>query len=127
MSNTVHQNRDESLACEGCDGSGIRDPSTPSCSLHLPQGWHVLERCDTCQRFPSDMAAARQRYGDHLWSVVCDDGGWHIVVPDPARCGASGRSRFLRVVTEIIGAVRRRLILRSRFLTYLYKTWEIFS
>jgi hypothetical protein len=127
LKNNQHQERDVSLDCEGCDGSGIRDPSTPSCSLHLPQGWHVLERCDTCQRFASDMAAARHRYGDHLWSAICDDGGWHIVVPDPARCGASGRPRVVRILSGIVGAVRRRLFLSSRFRSYLFNIWETFS
>jgi hypothetical protein len=127
VSNSEHQHREEWPACEGCDGSGIRDPSTPSCSMHLPEGWHVLERCDACQRFTSDLDAARQRYGDRLRIVVCDDGGWHVVVPELAPAGASGRSRFLRVLTGIVGAVRRRLILSSRFLTYLYNTWETFS
>jgi hypothetical protein len=127
VSNSDHQHREESPACEDCDGSGIRDPSTPSCSMHLPEGWHVLERCDACQRFASDLDAARQRYGDRLRIVVCDDGGGHVVVPDPSPCGASGCARFHRVVTGIVGAVRRRLILSSRFLTYLYNTWETFS
>ena len=127
MSNGEQQQRDGPSACEGCDGSGIRDPSTPSCSMKLPEGWHVLERCDSCQRFSSDMDAARFYYGDRLWSVVCDYRGWHVVVPDPSPCGTSGRSRFLRVVTGIVGAVRRRLFLSSRFLMHLYNTWEIFS
>ena len=127
MSNLDHQHRDASLACEGCDGSGIRQPSTPSCSMHLPEGWHVLERCDACERFASDLDAARFYHGNRLWSVVCDDQGWHVVVPDPSPSGASGRSRFLRFVTGIVGAERRRLILSSRYLTYLYNTWEVFS
>lgn len=53
--------------CEACGGSGIRCPAEPSCSLpDLPVGWVVVERCDLCERYPDDLAAAE---------VVCEGAG----------------------------------------------------
>jgi hypothetical protein len=79
--------RDGAPACDGCDGSGLRDPATPSCALHVPAGWHVLERCDACGQFPSDLAAARHRHDDRFQVVRSGDDGEHVLAPDPA--GAS--------------------------------------
>lgn len=46
-------------ACEGCDGSGIRPDSTNHSGLPIPDGFTVIERCDWCERFADDMAAAQ--------------------------------------------------------------------
>ena len=53
--------------CEGCDGSGIR----PWSNMQLPaghagpppEGFVIVERCDTCDKFKDDLAAA-QAWGD---------------------------------------------------------------
>ncbi len=45
-------------ACDGCDGSGIRPDSTQH-GGPVPDGFVAVERCDTCQRFDDDLAAAK--------------------------------------------------------------------
>jgi hypothetical protein len=57
--------------------------------LQVPAGWHVLERCDACARFPSDVAAARHRHGDRFQVVLCSDDGEHVLAPDAAGTGSS--------------------------------------
>ena len=65
--------------CEGCDGSGIRWPATPSCVLPATDdGWFVVERCDTCQKYEDDLAAAEALFQDAHWTN-CADGGAHAV------------------------------------------------
>lgn len=43
-------------ACETCDGSGI----LTDCGGHLdpPEGYTIIQRCDRCERYPDDLAAA---------------------------------------------------------------------
>lgn len=69
--------------CEGCDGTGIRAPATPLCALEMPgPGWIVVERCDTCCKYPSDEVAARARY-DVVRVVLCANGAEHVIaLPD---------------------------------------------
>jgi hypothetical protein len=44
--------------CDGCDNNcGIRPDSTPH-SGQLPAGFVAVERCDICQKYPDDHAAA---------------------------------------------------------------------
>jgi hypothetical protein len=75
--NNGSPNGDE--GCEGCDGSGIRWPAGPSCPLpDLPAGWVVVERCDSCERFPDDLAAAAVVCGQSKW-LQCESGGFHAV------------------------------------------------
>ena len=65
--------------CEGCDGSGIRCPAGPSCPLpDLPAGWVVVERCDYCERYPDDLAAAAIVCDKSMW-LQCESGGFHAV------------------------------------------------
>lgn len=68
--------------CPGCPGNGIRCPATPSCRLPRLQGWTVVERCDTCERYPNDLAAAAALFRTVKW-VACADGGRHAVGKDP--------------------------------------------
>jgi len=63
--------------CEGCDGSGIRDYAEPSCCITIPEGTRIVERCDSCERFSSDLVAA-DTLGEADW-VKCEDGGDHAV------------------------------------------------
>ena len=37
--------------CEGCGGSGVRAPATPSCAIDHLTGWILVERCDVCEKF----------------------------------------------------------------------------
>lgn len=64
--------------CEGCDGSGIRSPAEPMCRIAMRPGWLVVERCDTCERFRTDLDAAKSRYHDARW-VTCANGGDHAI------------------------------------------------
>ena len=53
--------------CDGCDGSGIRPWS--NMQLHAghagppPEGFVIVEQCDTCDKYKDDLAAA-QAWGD---------------------------------------------------------------
>jgi hypothetical protein len=63
-------------------GNGIRCPATPSCQLPRLKGWTVVERCDTCDRYPNDLAAAATLFQTVKW-IVCAAGGLHAVGKDP--------------------------------------------
>ncbi len=64
---------------EGCDGSGIRFPAGPTCAMYdLPTGWVFVERCDYCERYPDDLAAAEMLCEEAVW-VRCKAGGFHAV------------------------------------------------
>ena len=54
----------ESSTCEGCDGSGIRPGATARTGLPVPEGYVVVQRCDTCAKYKSDLEAARA-YGSN--------------------------------------------------------------
>lgn len=68
--------------CAGCPGAGVRCPATPSCRLPRLRGWTVVERCDTCARYPNDLAAAAALFQTVKW-VTCADGGRHAVGQHP--------------------------------------------
>jgi len=61
--------------CEGCDGSGIRDLATPDCGCG--DRHHIVERCDTCEVYDSDFAAARALYGEQAFEMVDCPFGYH--------------------------------------------------
>lgn len=70
-------------ACEGCGASeveGIRWPAEPDCPLPEIEGsnWEIVEKCDTCNRYPDDLSAAARLFSIVRW-VPCADGGWHAV------------------------------------------------
>jgi hypothetical protein len=75
-STTPMQNSNE---CEGCDGSGVRVPATPSCRLPpISEDFHVVERCDYCQRFSSDLNAALSIFKEaQVIRCACD--GDHVI------------------------------------------------
>ena len=52
--------------CDGCDGSGIRPDATPHAGKP-PEGYVVIERCDTCMKFPGDLEAATAWGDDAQW------------------------------------------------------------
>ena len=73
--------------CEGCDGSGIRAPATPSCRLPiLESGWFVVERCDYCERYSDDLCAAESQFLESKW-IRCASGGWHAIARSVHRFG----------------------------------------
>ena len=75
--------------CEGCDGSGIRCPASPSCTIPAAgEGWTIVERCDCCELYPDDLAAARVLFQETIW-VKCEANGDHAI-------GRQLRGRFLR-------------------------------
>jgi hypothetical protein len=51
-----------SPTCEGCNDTGIRPDATPHAG-EPPEGFTVIERCDACDKYPDDLAAA-QAWGD---------------------------------------------------------------
>jgi len=65
--------RDLLPECDVCDGStpGIRPDCAPQ-FFKLPKGYIVVERCDQCDLYPNDLAAAKA-YGTHArWYKVKD-------------------------------------------------------
>ena len=65
--------------CEGCDGTGIRVPADPSCLLPAEaSNWIVVEKCDYCDRYEDDFAAAAQVFETVKW-VQCASAGWHAL------------------------------------------------
>ncbi len=70
--------------CEGCDGVGIRDHSEPSCALEIPDGWHVVERCDACDKFANDVAAAHAFYRE-MRTLACSHTGEHVLVREASK------------------------------------------
>ena len=55
--------------CEGCDGSGIR-PYANLGREHKgppPKGYIAVEKCDTCDKYPDDLAAAKAWGDDAHW------------------------------------------------------------
>jgi hypothetical protein len=80
LTNTGQPNlRQRMRACVACSGAGVLDPAMPSCDLPpFGPGWILVERCDACERFSDDLAAARSRYTVAGW-FQCRRGGWHAV------------------------------------------------
>jgi hypothetical protein len=74
---------DLSSVCEGCPGTGIRSPADPSCAIDGVDltVWTIVERCDMCERFDDDLAAAKEVFATTRW-VECKAGGWHAVGRD---------------------------------------------
>ena len=68
-----------SEGCEGCDGSGTRAPASPSCDFQqLERGWFIVERCDYCEQYDDDLAAANAWFSGSK-TIRCTAGGWHVI------------------------------------------------
>ena len=76
----VGPHRVDRVQCEGCDGSGVRAPASPSCPFDpaARSPWAVVERCDTCERFPDDQTAARAIF-TRVREQLCLNDGSHIL------------------------------------------------
>lgn len=59
--------------CEGCDGSGIRPFADNNKFIAPPNGFVVVERCDICERFDNDLAAAKAFGTSAIWQAADDD------------------------------------------------------
>lgn len=71
---------DDGVNCEGCDGSGVRCPATPTCvfpGVDLGR-WTIVERCDYCELYPNDLCAGASRFSEVRW-VTCPFGGDHAI------------------------------------------------
>ena len=80
--------------CEGCDGAGIRVPAQPSCLLpQRDSSWIIVEKCDYCGIFDSDLAAAAKLFKFVKW-VQCASGGMHALGKGPSQYAACGKSRL---------------------------------
>jgi len=65
--------------CEGCeDGKGVRDDALPGC-FTPPKGWRVVERCDTCDVYKDDLAAA-VTVSEESASIHCTTGSHSHVI-----------------------------------------------
>lgn len=65
--------------CEGCDGGGVRAPASPSCEIPgIREPWFVVERCDYCEKYSSDLEAALSIAAVARY-VTCTAGGTHVI------------------------------------------------
>ncbi len=88
------------VSCEGCDGGGVRCPAGPSCSF-VPgdvAGRVLVEKCDSCDRFADDLAAAQTVFSEARW-VTCTQGGQHAIgrglrVKSGTRCASEGKGEM---------------------------------
>lgn len=70
--------------CEACNDAGLHVPASPSCRLGHEPGWIVVERCDACEMFADDHAAASTVFHEVQW-IVCANHGDHVVGRLPFR------------------------------------------
>lgn len=47
------------IECDGCDGSGVRPNGDNGLGIKPPEGFVIVERCDTCDQFADDLDAAK--------------------------------------------------------------------
>jgi hypothetical protein len=79
--------------CDGCQDRGVRFPCAPSCSIPaLKKQWIVVEKCDSCDRFPDDLSAALAFFRVAGW-FLCSDGGEHVLVDRRTRKPSWRRTR----------------------------------
>jgi len=58
--------------CDACKGRGWLDVSLDG--TETPEGLVVVQRCDACNRYPTDIAAAEGRVaasGGRVFAIVC--------------------------------------------------------
>ena len=65
--------------CRACDGTGVLTPAIPSCRIPARKDpWVVIEKCDACDRYADDMAAASSAFRIAGW-FACNDGAQHAL------------------------------------------------
>lgn len=65
--------------CEACGGRGIFAPARPSCRIAGETAtWIIVERCDSCDAFEDDLAAALSLYRVAGW-FPCQSGALHAL------------------------------------------------
>ena len=79
--------------CDGCNGTGVRTPASPSCRIDMPAGpWVVVEKCDSCDLYPDDLSAALATFRIAGW-FRCESGAEHALAHARTRLRRRGRSR----------------------------------
>lgn len=65
--------------CEACKGRGVFAPALPSCGIEAAKlPWIVVERCDSCDQFDDDVAAALSLFRVAGW-FQCQSGFFHAL------------------------------------------------
>lgn len=65
--------------CSACGGNGLFAPAKPDCKiLALKPPWIVVEKCDSCDKFPDDLEAGLSKFKIVGW-FPCSDGGYHAL------------------------------------------------
>lgn len=66
-------NQENVEACEGCDGNGIRPRTNNGKMIAPPDGFVIVERCDSCGKYPDDLAAAKAWGTSAIWQAADHD------------------------------------------------------
>jgi len=65
--------------CQACGGTGVLAPTVPSCKIPARRGpWVVVEKCDACDRYVDDLAAASSLFEVAGW-FACNNGSEHAL------------------------------------------------
>jgi hypothetical protein len=65
----------------GIHSDALADPSRFAPGV-IPAGWYMVERCDSCEKFSDDGAAAGHLYSEHRMVQALD--GFHHEIANPA-------------------------------------------
>ena len=65
--------------CRACGGSGVLAPAVPSCKIRArKEPWVVVEKCDVCEQYVNDLAAASSLFQVAGW-FACENGAEHAL------------------------------------------------
>ena len=65
--------------CQAFGGTGVLAPAIPSCRIPARKGpWIVVEKCDACDQYVDDLAAASSLFRIAGW-FGCEDGAEHAL------------------------------------------------
>ena len=65
--------------CRACGGSGVLAPAVPSCKIPArKEPWVAVEKCDACDRYVDDLAAASSSFQVTGW-FTCGNGVQHAL------------------------------------------------
>ena len=65
--------------CQACGESGALAPAMPSCKIPArKEPWVVVEKCDACDQYVDDMAAALSLFRIAGW-FACEDSAEHAL------------------------------------------------